>query len=507
MKTLKENAAKDLYKRLRYLKWEQLWMEHVPAFNKEDPALKSRNAGLVRAVGVVFSESGPHSQKHEVAAWLRSLLKDSDEKIRRYAMAALPKIGAGFADEEALIELLHKANPPEREKKYLARALDKIGGKATLEVAEELPLQTALKVKASVAREESPSEIRLNEAVTFFPGLQIHLRCRRGLEGFVRQEIEASPRARRLFEFKNSRPGLVEIAPQSDFSLSDLLSIRCFGTLSFLLGTITKPDATEIAALITASPVRSLFKKLTQGAIRYRLEFPSLGHQRGLIRDIANRAYALCPDILNDARSAPWAVEVYPYGRQFSVELRPRLSPDPRFSYRRLDVPAASHPPLAACMARLAENSDRDVVWDPFCGSGLELIERGLLGGVVKLFGSDQNAEAIDISKSNLASSGLRMEADFFHGDFRNAGVAPHSISQIITNPPMGRRVPIPNLAGLIGDLFQTAATVLKPGGVLVFANPLSTRPSDPRLKLDIRQRIDLGGFDVHLERYIKTQR
>jgi len=507
MKTVKENAAKDLYKRLRCLKWEQLWIEHVAAFNKEEPASKTRNAGLVRAVGVVFSESGPHSQRKEVAAWLRSLLKDPDEKIRRYAMAALPKIGADSADEEALIELLQKANPPEREKKYLARALDKIGGQATLDVAKELPVQTALKVKASVARVESPSEIRLNDAVNALWGLQIHLRCRRGLEGFVREEIDSSPQARRLFEFKNSRPGLVEIAPQSAFRLSDILSLRCFGTLAFVLGTISKPDAPEIAALITASPVRSLFKKLTQGAIRYRIEFPSLGHQRGLVREIANRAYALCTDILNDARSAPWAVEVHPHGRHFTVELRPRLSPDPRFSYRRLDVPAASHPPLAACMARLAQNSGRDVVWDPFCGSGLELIERGLLGGVVKLLGSDQSAAAIDISKSNLAASGLRVEADFFHGDFRNAGIAPNSISQIISNPPMGRRVPIPNLAGLIGDLFQTAARVLQPRGVLVFANPLSTRPSDPRLKLDIRQRIDLGGFDVHLERYIKTHR
>ena len=507
MKTVKENAAKDLYKRLRCLKWEQLWMEHVTAFNKEEPASKTRNAGLVRAVGVVFSESGPHSQRKEVAAWLRLLLKDPDEKIRRYAMAALPKIGADSADEEALIELLQKANPPEREKKYLARALDKIGGQATLDVAEELPVQTALKVKASVARVESPSEISLNEAVDAFWGLQIHLRCRRGLEGFVRQEIESSPQARQLFELKNSRPGLVEIAPQSAFRLSDLLSLRCFGTLAFVLGTISKPDAADIAELITASHVRSLFKKLTQGAIRYRIEFPSLGHQRGLVRDIANRAYALCPDILNDARSAPWAVEVHPHGRHFTVELRPRLSPDPRFSYRRLDVPAASHPPLAACMARLAQNSGRDVVWDPFCGSGLELIERGLLGGVVKLLGSDQSAAALDISKSNLAASGLRVEADFFHGDFRNAGIVPNSISQIISNPPMGRRVPIPNLGGLIGDLFQTAARVLQPGAVLVFANPLSTRPSDPRLKLDIRQRIDLGGFDVHLERYIKTHR
>jgi tRNA G10 N-methylase Trm11 len=225
------------------------------------------------------------------------------------------------------------------------------------------------------------------------------------------------------------------------------------------------------------------------------------------VRDIANRAYALCPDLLNDARSAPWAVEIHPHRGRFAVELRPRFSPDPRFTYRRLDVPAASHPPLAACMARLAGSKRDDVVWDPFCGSGLELIERGLLGGVRKLLGSDRSAEAIDVAKCNLAASGLRVTSDFFHGDFRNANLAPGSISQIISNPPMGRRVPIADLQGLIRDLFDVAARVLQPGGVLVFANPLSSRPSDTRLKLDSTQRIDLGGFDVYLEKFIKTNR
>jgi tRNA G10 N-methylase Trm11 len=146
-------------------------------------------------------------------------------------------------------------------------------------------------------------------------------------------------------------------------------------------------------------------------------------------------------------------------------------------------------------------------VWDPFCGSGLELIERGLLGGVRKLLGSDRSAEAIDVAKCNLAASGLRVTSDFFHGDFRNVNLAPNSISQIISNPPMGRRVPIQNLEGLIRDLFDIAARILQSGGVLVFANPLSTRPSDARLKLDMTQRIDLGGFDVHLEKFIKTNR
>jgi len=507
MKTARPNAAKDSYKRLRCFSWERLWEEHVPAFKAATPLSEARNAGLVRAVGVVFLESGRRSQKDEVAAWLRSLLQDRDEKIRRYAMAALPKIGAEAADEEALINLLRKSNPLEREKKFLARALDKIGGKATLEITDKLPDQTALKVKASVAREERPSEILLDQVVDCFSGLRIHLRGRRGLEGFVREELETTTPARGLFEFRSSQLGLVEIAPRRPFRLTDLLTLRCFGTLAFVLGTVPKLDPAEIAALITAPPVRALLQGLTKGSIRYRLDFPSLGHQRGLVRDIANRAYGLCPDLLNDARSAPWAVEIHPHRGRFAVELRPRFSPDPRFAYRRLDVPAASHPPLAASMARLAGTTGNDVVWDPFCGSGLELIERGFLGGVRKLLGSDRSAEAIEVAKCNLAASGLRVTSDFFHGDFRNANLAPGSISQIISNPPMGRRVPIADLQGLIRDLFDTAAGVLQSGGVLVFANPLSSRPSDTRLKLDSTQRIDLGGFDVHLEKFIKTNR
>jgi tRNA G10 N-methylase Trm11 len=71
----------------------------------------------------------------------------------------------------------------------------------------------------------------------------------------------------------------------------------------------------------------------------------------------------------------------------------------------------------------------------------------------------------------------------------------------------MGRRVPIPNLEGLISDLLHTAVRVLQPGGVLVFANPLATRSSNLGLKLDMTQRIDLGGCDVQLERFIKNHR
>ena len=50
----------------------------------------------------------------------------------------------------------------------------------------------------------------------------------------------------------------------------------------------------------------------------------------------------------------------------------------------------------------------------PFCGSGLELIERSLRGGVRRVFGTDLSAEAIAITQTNFAAAGVKsIEAKF----------------------------------------------------------------------------------------------
>ena len=69
----------------------------------------------------------------------------------------------------------------------------------------------------------------------------------------------------------------------------------------------------------------------------------------------------------------------------------------------------------------------------------------------------------------------------------------------------MGKRVPIDDLPRLIGDLFNVAAQALKPGGRLVFANPLRMENPHPLLKLQSRQVVDFGGFDCRMEKYLKV--
>jgi SAM-dependent methyltransferase len=304
-----------------------------------------------------------------------------------------------------------------------------------------------------------------------------------------------------------------------------LYELRCFATVGIRLGLIENSSGSEwedaLAGCIASPTARKIMRAATDGVPRYRLDFPARGHQRGAIRNVVQQAHALAPELLNDARQAPWSVDVIPVGsgprkqRDVIVELRPRLYPDPRLGYRQDDIAAASHPPLAACMARLAKQASpdseepRQVVWDPFCGSGLELIERSMLGGVRAVHGTDLDPAAIGIARANFEAAGLEnVSGTFTQCDFRDAeklaGIAPGSITLVITNPPLGRRVRVKDMRGLIADLLLAASKALEPGGLLIFTNPLRDGPSSPSLKLEYRQTVDLGGFDCQLEMYRK---
>jgi predicted RNA methylase len=512
------DANKELYHELRALPWEPLWRSEVPRFDQAPAKERSHRVALVRAVGVVFSESGDPQQKEEVKRWLLGLLQDPSEKIRRYAMAALPKIGAG-PEVEAVLLSLWRTTSSAREKKFLAQALEKIGGAATLETiqagAPALPPQTEQKLKAGLARSQSPSAIRMAGILSDVAGLRIHLRGRRGLEGMVRDEVEEAIRKRAQFRIAGVSAGLVALTPVAPFSLGDLYALRCFSEIGFAPGgdpVASQTEPIEALASVIASPLsRRVLRGFTNGAIRYRLNFVQRGHQRGSVRLLASRVYALCPEMLNDPRHVTWTVDIYPGGRAGSVELRPNLTPDPRFYYRRRDVPAASHPQLAACMARLAGRVENEIVWDPFCGSGLELIERALLGGVRALHGTDVSAAAIAIARDNFAAARVPpLPANFVCRDFREyatGGLGPGSVSLLITNPPLGMRVPVPDVRGLIEDLFKVAATVLRPGGRLVLINPASIKRPPRPLQLMSRQTVDLGGFDCRMEKYVKLGR
>jgi len=134
------------------------------------------------------------------------------------------------------------------------------------------------------------------------------------------------------------------------------------------------------------------------------------------------------------------------------------------------------------------------------------------LGGVRAIYGSDRDPAAIAIARANFAALRAKsVNTTFTRSDFRDFPAADALGSDrptlIITNPPMGRRVPLADVRRLMEDLFRVAAAVLQPGGRLVLANPLPMENPHPALKLQSRQPVDFGGFDCRLELYRKLPR
>lgn len=513
------NPAKEVYKQLRTESWETLWEREVPLFEAATAEERLARVGLVRAVGVVARKKTTQTQRDQAREWLTGLLKDPEEKIRRYAMNALPKLGGSEASEQVMLELLDQSKG-KREVKSLSQTLSKIGGEATLEKLEALEddneslNQAKQKVKAQLARKEAAASIRMDAKIKETRKLRIHLRTRRGMETFVRDELLAHPQLKRRFKIVRTSSACVALSALGPFTLADLYELRTFGSVNFVLGVVAKNEAKQseaVARIIASGQTQSLCSQLTDGQARYRLQFMRTKVPPRKLQAIVNQAFALCPNLLNDPRQSPWAIDIYPEKVGQSVELRPRILPDPRFSYRKDDVPAASHPPLAAALARMAGIQTDEFVWDPFCGSGLELIERARLGKVTAIFATDLDSHAVEITRQNFESAGISSERTTLQRiDFRNyehvSGISQGSLSLILTNPPLGRRVRIGDLKGMITQLYEVAAETLRPGGRLVFINPLKLDSPDTSLKLEVRQLVDIGGFDCSAEKWVKTQ-
>lgn len=512
------NLAKEVYKQLRAESWEELWRQQVPLFDSGAADYRLARVGLVRALGVVALEQGTQEQRELTRQWLTGLLCDPQEKIRRYAMAALSKIGGNLESEQALLALLDQPTG-QREASYLGRTLDKIGGEATLERLEhweergEPFHQTEQKIKAQIARHDQSAKVLLDADIHQTRGLRIHLRTRRGLEPFVRDELLAHPTLRNRFKLLRVSPGCVAISALGSFTITELYQLRTFGSVHFVLGVVPSNEAVDIGAvakIIASRKTQELCALLTEGQPRYRLEFMRQKLPASKVQSVVNQASLLSPELLNDPRQAPWFVEVYSEKIGLSVELRPRVVPDPRFLFRIDDVPASTHPTVAAAMARLAGMESEEIAWDPFCGSGLELIERWRLGNVKAIYASDLDEKATNVARLNFAAAGLPNESLAIHCcDFRDyrevTKIAPRSLSLIMSNPPLGRRVRVQDLRGLISDFYRIAADTLRPGGRLVFINPLKLDSPASSLKLQERHVVDLGGFDCRVEKWIKS--
>jgi predicted RNA methylase len=292
-------------------------------------------------------------------------------------------------------------------------------------------------------------------------------------------------------------------APAALFAARTMLSFRFPLPPESLAGADDLADAVARAASSdTAGRVLSTW---TAGPARYRIAWAGGGHRRATTWATARAIARRAPSLRNDPTRSVWELLVSTRGDSVDVAIVPRAFDDPRFEWRIGDVPAASHPTIAAALARVAGARSDDVVWDPFVGSGAELVERALLGPWRALVGSDVDERALAVARRNLESAGLaarleRADATAF---------APEGVTLVITNPPMGRRAArVTGLADLLDAFVAHAARVLRDGGRLVWIAPWPARSravaDRAGLRLDWARSVDMGGFGAEIQRWTK---
>lgn len=325
------------------------------------------------------------------------------------------------------------------------------------------------------------------------------------------------------------------------------------------LGLVVPLGGGELAEAITQAicqpPVRKLLPRLTRGVVRWRLELASGGPRRAMVwqvvRDVAQRA----PELINEPADTTWTIVVDEARR--TLQLRPRRLADPRFTWRQIDLPSASHPTVAAAVAALGKPRVGERVWDPFTGSGSELIECAIAAAgapsllrpsvakpgaaegarseeaprrgsraatqpgigapgpnaaapraaVLELLGTDLDGDALDAAARNASAAGVPIVLERADARGYLPGNRPGTIDLIASNPPLGGRLR-GDAGQLLCDALPGFAAALRRGGRMVWITPAPRRTSPVAealgLVLERAFDVDLGGLRARLERWRK---
>jgi tRNA G10 N-methylase Trm11 len=262
--------------------------------------------------------------------------------------------------------------------------------------------------------------------------------------------------------------------------------------------------------LAVEGPLPKIVESSTRGPIRFAVRLE--GDKKLSGSRIADLSLAMVEGLnqrrkegrwVNDARTEDWVFVFANRRNKWSVSLRPdRKNYDQRFDYRKALLPAASQPTVAALLTRLAGKLTSGAhVLDPFCGSGLELIEYAKTNRGMMLFGGDLSETALQAARSNAAAGGVDFEK-LECCDFKNWQLP--RLDLIITNPPFGRRSPLKDTNALLEEFLVWAKAALTRGGTLAWISPQPKKSIAKAEELGFligrRIPIDLGGMAVEAQ-------
>jgi len=457
---------------------------------------------LVQAAGRLAGGSAGEPLRAPLAAFLH----DDDSRVRRAAARALGATGdARFA--EALLARVRRADVDVAERKVLVSALGKLGAADAIDVVAEVAQRAADPLLRRVAEEASlrltrdvvraGADNRIDGDTRLPRDVIVRLSCRAGFEDVLVDE--AAP----LFTAKRAGAGAARGTLRRGRTLASLRTLRTSARIELLGGESPFRDddlAGAVAHALSSPACIALLEALTVGPLRYRLAWPGDAHRRADTLRVALEAGRRCPALVNDPRDAPWEARIEPDARTHTLRiwLTPRALPDTRFDYLETRAEGASHPTVAAALARLAGVRDDDVVWDPFCGAGTELVERARLGPYARLFGTDLDADVAALAQTTITRAGLA-HARVVHGDALD-GAPRQAPTLVLTNPPLGRRVGRQADPGaLLSHLAARLPAVLAPGARVVWLSPQPDRTARALLAAGFRvtdgTRVDLGGL------------
>ena len=439
-------------------------------------------------------------------------LDDTEERVRRAAAGALGRARPVEA-APALAAALSR-EPSASARRAMLEALGKVGGEA----AQASLAGEAVRADPETERERARAVLMVTRTlVRATPStiigdrpaetpVRVVLRCRTGLEELLQDELPAALDAR----IRRNPPEGLCVEVMLSGAPVELFSARTFLTLGFPLEAVRVDDGDVGAAVVTSltSPAAlDILRRWTEGPLRFRLSLRAGGKRRSEVWRVAASVSERVPELINDPTDSPWEAEVYEARGMVRVELVPALV-DPRFAYRKGDVPAASHPTIAAALVRVAGVRPDDVVWDPFVGSGTELCERAIAGGYQRLVGSDLEPRALAVARENLLAAGVK-DAVLLEGNAATLHPPGPAPTLIVTNPPLGRRVQRSASLGPLLDRFvSNAADVLAKNGRLVWISPFPARTRElgaaRGLTLKLSREVDMGGFAGEMQVMVK---
>ncbi len=433
---------------------------------------------------------------------LISALENDDPRTRKAAARGLGRLQNATIREaasRALRDVLARESKPEV-KRAIVEALGKIGSAADVlaianvgdvdEASERVRREAVTRITRTEGR-AAPAHI--SDRMLDAP-IEVELECREGLETILASEL---PDARVV------RAGHVATSIRS---LRELTVARTWTTAALVVHQSASPrgsrdDADLVTTIADAAP---LLRSLTDGPIRWRVEWVGEGHKRAATRELAGRVAELAPELVNDPIASDWEIRVSRERGKLEVLAVPKSWDDARFSYRVADVPAASHPTIAAAIARVADVREDDVAWDPFVGSALELIERARLGPYRALIGTDLDEKALKSASKNVQSARVR-DVHLELADARTF-TPKENVTLVLTNPPMGRRVQLGKLDDLFATTIENVARVLTRGGRFVWITPRARVTNRILEGTGFRREkdlvVDMRGFAANLQRW-----